>query len=149
MENCSGSRKIIGNKYSKPIGCNCSNESEPVPYVKQLRQHRRNRKHKRVRKEVTNYVRTDEDLACQSENVVYLIICTLHENCWYIGSSDNVRRRWTKHKFDWKHSNRTCMLASHGQDVAHPVDPEFKYLTVLPIDSVKNKKSLLRAEVWW
>ena len=88
-------------------------------------------------------------VTCQSDNVVYLIICTLHENCWYIGSSDNVRRRWTKHKFDWKHSNRTCMLASHGQDVAHPVDPELKYLTVLPIDSVKNKKSLLRAEVWW
>ena len=40
-------------------------------------------------------------ITCTSDNVVYLIICTLHDNYWYVGSSDNVRRRWTKHKYDW------------------------------------------------
>ena len=25
-------------------------------------------------------------ITCTSENVVYLIICTIHDNCWYVGS---------------------------------------------------------------
>ena len=41
------------------------------------------------------------------------------------------------------------MLASHGQDVAHPLDPELSYLKILPIDTVKYKKNLLKEEVWW
>ena len=41
------------------------------------------------------------------------------------------------------------MLASHGQDVAHPLDPELKYLEIPPIDTVKSKKNLLKEEVWW
>ena len=62
FENCLGSRNIVANKYVKAIGCNCTNEGEPVPYVKQLRQHRRNRKHKQIRKDITEYVRTVDDL---------------------------------------------------------------------------------------
>ena len=93
------------------------------------------------------YIR--KHITCLSENVIYLIICTLHENCWYIGSTENIRRRWTKHKYDWKHEQRTCTLAGHGQDVPHPVDPELKYLTILPIDTCKTRKSLLKQEVWW
>ena len=77
------------------------------------------------------------------------IICTLHDNCWYIGSSDNVRRLWSKHKSDWKNGNRTCRLASQGQDVQHPPDPDLEYLTVLPIDYTRKNKYLLEKEVWW
>ena len=32
------------------------------------------------------YIR--KHITCLSENFIYLIICTLHENCWYIGSTD-------------------------------------------------------------
>jgi hypothetical protein len=60
-----------------------------------------------------------------------------------------VRRRWSKHKSDWKNGNRTCRLASHGQDVQHPQDPDLEYLTVLPIDFTRKKKDLLEKEVWW
>ena len=84
-----------------------------------------------------------------SENVVYLIICTLHDNCWYLGSSDNARRRWTRYKYDWNHGNRTCTLASHGQDVPHPDDPQLNFVTILPIDTVRKRKLLLKEEVWW
>ena len=91
----------------------------------------------------------NKHITCTSKNIIYLIICTLHENCWYIGSSDNVRRRWSKHKSDWKNGNRTCRLASHGQDVQHPQDPDLEYLTVLPIDFTRKKKDLLEKEVWW
>ena len=57
-----GSRKIYAKNYSGAKGCNCSNEAEPVPYVRQLRMHRRNRKHKRVEKEISQYIRTEEDI---------------------------------------------------------------------------------------
>ena len=88
-------------------------------------------------------------MTCLTKNVVYLVICSLHDNCWYIGSSDNVRRRWSKHKSDWNNGNRTCRLATHGQDVQHPADPQLQYLTVLPIDFTEKKKDLLQCEVWW
>jgi hypothetical protein len=71
---------------------------------------------------------------------VYLVICSLHDNCWYIESSDNVRRCWSKHKSDWNNGNRTCRLAAHGQDAQHPADPQLQYLTVLPIDFPERKK---------
>ena len=93
--------------------------------------------------------RIEKHITCKTSNIIYLVICTLHENCWYIGSSDNVRRRWSKHKSDWIHGNRTCKLATHGQDVPHPVDPNVQCLTILPIDSTRNKKDLLKSEVWW
>ena len=60
-----------------------------------------------------------------------------------------MRRRWSKHKSDWKNGNRTCRLACHGQDVPHPIDPELTFLKVLPIDSTRSKKQLLQKEVWW
>ena len=41
------------------------------------------------------------------------------------------------------------MLAFHGQDVVHPADQELRYLEILPIDTVKSKKNLLKEEVWW
>ena len=33
--------------------------------------------------------------------------------------------------------------------MTHPDDPELKFLTVLPIDTVRNKAKLLEKEVWW
>jgi hypothetical protein len=57
-----GSRKVFGWNYGSAKGCICSNEAEPTPYVRQLRVHRRNRKHKRVIKEKSDYIRTEEDL---------------------------------------------------------------------------------------
>ena len=88
-------------------------------------------------------------ITCLSKNVIYLIICTIHEKCWYIGSAENVRRRWSRHKSDWNNGNRTCTLATHGQDIQHPDDPQLKCLTVLPIDVTRKKTDLLRSEVWW
>ena len=60
-----------------------------------------------------------------------------------------MRSRWAKHKHDWIHGNRTCTLAGHGQDLPHPIDPELKYLKILPLDSTKKKSQLLEREVWW
>ena len=85
----------------------------------------------------------EKHITCLSKNVIYLVICTLHENCWYIGSSDTVRRRWSKHKSDWNNGNRTCRLATHGQDVPQPAEPSLQFLTILPIDTTRNKQDLL------
>ena len=42
------------------------------------------------------------------------------------------KRRWSKHKSDWKRGNRTSRLAPHGQDVNHPDDPDLMFLNILP-----------------
>lgn len=91
----------------------------------------------------------NKNINCLTKNIIYLVICSLHENCWYIGSSANMRSRWSKHKSDWKNGNRTCRLATHGQDVNHPADPNLSFLSILPIDFTNSKKQLLKREVWW
>ena len=93
--------------------------------------------------------KVDKHITCLTNNVIYLVVCQLHENCWYIGSTDNMRRRWSKHKNDFKKGFTTCRLASHGREMTHPDDPELKFLTVLPIDTVRKKAKLLEKEVWW
>ena len=60
-----------------------------------------------------------------------------------------MRRRWSKYKSDFKNGLNMCRLAGHASEMVHPVDPELKFLTVLPIDAVKNKTQLLEKEVWW
>ena len=90
-----------------------------------------------------------QHISCQTENVIYLVICTLHDNCWYIGSTDNMRRRWSKHKTDFKKGLNTCRLAAHSLEMNHPPDDQVKFLTVLPIDAVRKKSKLLEKEVWW
>ena len=60
-----------------------------------------------------------------------------------------MRRRWSKHKNDFKKGLNTCRLASHGQEMTKPVYPELKFLTVLPIDTVRKRAKLLEKEVWW
>ena len=88
-------------------------------------------------------------ITCLTPNVIYLIVCQLHENCWYIGSSDVMRRRWSRHKNDFKKGLNTCRLAGHANEMPHPANPELKFLTVLPIDAVRTKAQLLSKEVWW
>ena len=61
-------------------------------------------------------------------NNIYLLICKLHENWCYIGSKENVRRRWSKLISDWKRGNRTGRLATYG----HPDDPDLMFLMIYP-----------------
>ena len=60
-----------------------------------------------------------------------------------------MQRRWSRHKSDFKNGLNTCRLAGHASEMVHPVDPDLKFLTVLPIDAVKTKAQLLEKEVWW
>ena len=60
-----------------------------------------------------------------------------------------MRRRWSRHKNDFKKGLNTCRLASHANEMPHPADPDLKFLTVLPIDAVRTKAQLLSKEVWW
>ena len=60
-----------------------------------------------------------------------------------------MRRRWGKHKNEFKKGLNTSRLASHSQEMTHPDDPELEFLTVLLIDTVRSKAKLLGKEVWW
>ena len=33
--------------------------------------------------------------------------------------------------------------------VTHPDDPQLNFVTILPIDTVKRRKHLLKEEIWW
>jgi hypothetical protein len=48
---------------------------------------------------------------------------------------------------EWVKHLQTCWPC-HASVMAHPADPELKFLTVFPIDAVKKKAQLLEKEVW-
>ena len=55
-----------------------------------------------------------ERVTCSSQNVVYYILCSSGNPSDYVGSTYNMKRRWSKHKSDIRLKNWTaCGLSSH------------------------------------
>ncbi|KAL8615544.1 hypothetical protein ACOMHN_016121 [Nucella lapillus] len=61
----------------------------------------------------------------------------------YIGSSVNLRHRWSNHKSDCKlRKGHKCHVAQHFLDKQHPVDPQFTCLRIFAIEAVHKKENL-------
>ena len=58
-------------------------------------------------------------------------------------------RDGSRHKADWNNGNRTCTLATHGQDVQHPDDPsaDLPYCVANWFYSEKNWLTYIRIVV--
>ncbi|KAL8591893.1 hypothetical protein ACOMHN_044389 [Nucella lapillus] len=66
-----------------------------------------------------------------------------HPDFLYIGSSVNLRHRWSNHKSDCKlRKGHKCHVAQHFLDKQHPVDPQFTCLRIFAIEAVHKKENL-------
>ncbi|KAL8568559.1 hypothetical protein ACOMHN_058496 [Nucella lapillus] len=67
----------------------------------------------------------------------------------YIGSSVNLRHRWSNHKSDCKlRKGHKCHVAQHFLDKQHPVDPQFTCLRIFAIEAVHKKENLGLDRTW-
>ncbi|KAL8617391.1 hypothetical protein ACOMHN_035883 [Nucella lapillus] len=68
-----------------------------------------------------------------------------HPDFLYIGSTVNLRHRWTNHKYDCKlRKGHKCHVAQHFLDKQHPVDPQFICLRIFTIEAVHKKENLVK-----
>ncbi|KAL8596586.1 hypothetical protein ACOMHN_059727 [Nucella lapillus] len=91
-----------------------------------------------------------QSLHCKTPNVIYCITCRHHPDFLYIGSSVNLRHRWSNHKSDCKlRKGHKCHVAQHFLDKQHTVDPQFTCLRIFAIEAVHKKENLGKRETWW
>ena len=90
---------------------------------------------------------------CSIQNMVYYILCGCVNEADYVGYKDikDMKRRWSKHKYDVRNSNWTaCGLTTN---VAHhhreEMEEAISNLKVTLVDSVEEIKHLKRKEDNW
>ena len=107
-------------------------------------------------------------VACDSENIVYLIRDKICDNIFYVGyTEDNMKVRWRNHKSHIKMNKKSCEIASHFTQLSNSVHKLDKsnqtaYTTslseqlevliiesVAPIQGMDMKKHLLSRENYW
>ena len=86
---------------------------------------------------------------CDTKFVVYAIYCRSCDML-YIGSTKDMKKRWTKHKNDMRKGNRTfCGLANHYWLYHQNNLGDFSCLEATLIDYVENERDLKRTEDKW
>ena len=88
---------------------------------------------------------------CSTPNIVYYILCDCGNVADYVGSTKDMKRRWSKHKYDIRNSNWTaCGLTSHfGRHHRGDMEEAIGNLKVTLVDSVEEIKNLKRKEDNW
>jgi predicted GIY-YIG superfamily endonuclease len=92
-----------------------------------------------------------ERVTCSCENVVYYILCSCGNPSDHVGSTFNIKRRWSKHKSDIRLKNWTaCGLSSHSP-MYHRDDMEeaISNLKVTLLDCVVDPNVLKKQEDKW
>ena len=92
-----------------------------------------------------------KSLNCSSPNVVYYILCSCGHTTDYVGCTKDMKRRWSKHKYDIRNENWTaCGLAAHfGQHHRGDQEEAIRNLEVTLLDSVVDERDLKRREDTW
>ena len=87
-------------------------------------------------------------LECSTPNVVYHIRCVCVAGGSYVGSTVDMRDRWSKHKYDIRHANWTaCGLARHfGQCHSRDLEANINKLEVTLVDCCLEEKDLKKLE---
>ena len=82
---------------------------------------------------------------------MYYILCNCQHSADYVGSTTDMKRRWSKHKSDIRHGNwASCGLAGHfGQYHRRDMEEAIDNLQVTLVDSVENVTNLKRKEDAW
>ena len=90
-------------------------------------------------------------LTCKTPNIVYYILCPCINPADYVGSSKNMKPRWSQHKKDIRNSHWTaCGLTRHfGQCHRQDLEVHISRLEVTLLDSCEDEKDLKRLEDKW
>ena len=88
---------------------------------------------------------------CSTKNVVYYILCSCGHPLDYVGSTKDMKARWSKHKWDIRNENWTaCGLTTHfGQYHRGDQEEAISNLKVTLLDSVSEVKNLKKKENQW
>ena len=88
---------------------------------------------------------------CKTPNVIYYIFCDCQSPSDYVGSTKNMKARWSTHKSDIRHGNWTaCGLTRHfGEKHRNNIEEAISKLKVVLVDCSPNEKDLKRLEDKW
>ena len=90
-----------------------------------------------------------QHLTCTTPNVIYVVRCETHGDL-YAGSTEDLKARWRNHKSDMKlKKNKKCGVAAHVCDREHKEDPNFGFITIFAIETVRSEKELTVRENYW
>ena len=90
-------------------------------------------------------------LDCKTPNVIYYIYCDCQFPSDYVGSSKNMKTRWSKHKNDIRYSNWTaCGLTRHfGENHRNNIEEAINNLKVTLVDCSDKEEDLKLLEDRW
>ena len=88
---------------------------------------------------------------CNSPNVIYYILCPCRNPADYVGSTKNMKSRWSKHKYELKNSNLTaCGLTRHfGESHRGDMEAAIAGLQVILLDKCEQEEDLKAIEDRW
>jgi hypothetical protein len=92
-----------------------------------------------------------KQLECTTPNLVYHIRCVCMAGASYVGSTTDMKRRWSKHKYDIRQDNWiACGLAGHfGNYHRLAREAHISRLEVTLLDSSEKEKDLKKREDRW
>ena len=98
---------------------------------------------------VTHHIR--KRITCNTPNIVYYMLCPCTNSADYVGSSKNMKSRWSKHKWDIRNSNWTaCGLTKHfGQHHQGNLEAAISGLKVVLLDCCNEESNLKKIEDTW
>ena len=90
-------------------------------------------------------------LNCSTPNLVYYILCNCSNPADYVGSTKNMKARWSRHKGDIRSANWTaCGLTRHfGECHQGDLEEAIAKLQVVLLDCCDQEKDLKRQEDKW
>ena len=82
---------------------------------------------------------------------IKVMLCPCTNSADYVGSSKNMKSRWSKHKWDIRNSNWTaCGLTKHfGQHHQGNLEAAISGLKVVLLDSCNEESNLKKIEYTW
>lgn len=90
-----------------------------------------------------------QHITCTTPNTIYIITCKIHSDFWYVGSTENIKKRWRGHKSDINLGyTHKCATASHFHSPAHPRETSLPFVHIFAVEST-SKNKLGERELFW
>ena len=98
-----------------------------------------------------NFIVSRKRIDCSTPNLVYYILCNCNNPSDYVGSTKNMKSRWSRHKGDIRSGNWTaCGLTRHfGENHQGDLEEAISALKVVLVDSCEMEKDLKKLEDIW